>query len=127
MLQWQAYATLDDQWVQKFSPIDGHFKFRDEELAKKFKYASREVKKMTGYVDACLDGGALITSISGIMLSKASKISAINIDWSVDQVQKIDAVIDWDFDYLLENIWAYWSARKFFEVCVSNNLGISFS
>ena len=94
---------------------------------KPFKQASKEVKQKAGLVDGRLMFGGLDCSTCRRMLQQATDQNCTEgVEWSAKQVKQISAAAKWDFTFNAEDAWAYWSARKFLEVCAELGTGIYF-
>jgi len=72
--------------------------------------------------------GGLDCSECARMLEKATKMNAWDENgWDVEKVKTLHSSADWKFNYHKDKAWAYWSAKKFLEICAENNLSIEFS
>ena len=120
---WDAHSSADMKSTIRKLYI------RDPKIRKLFKEAETFVReKSNGHVDIYLHIGSLDTSTCGKMLERAVGWPVYDEDgWNVDKVKKLNAEANWDFKFKKEDAWAYWSARKFLEVCAQANLSISFS
>ena len=61
------------------------------------------------------------------MLEKATGLDCWGDDWQADKIQSINEKSNWDFEYSKEDAWAYWSAKKFLELCARFKLTVIFS
>lgn len=99
--------------------------FVDKVIGLAFVNASKEVVKTAKFVDSGLAFGDLNCKDSRNMLKKAIPEHNFFEDLKVQDVIEMEE--NWDFKYSEEESWAYWSARKFIEVCKKHNLSIRFS
>lgn len=102
-------------------------KLIDPDIDKLFRNADAFVKRKAEFADAGLRIGYLDCSECAHMLERATGKGAWGDGWSVEQVQQINKEANWDFKFIKEDSWAYWSAKKFLEVCAKANLSIEFS
>lgn len=122
---WDAYAKpVDNDWKK-----DGRIVNRRQRRV--FKEASKEVYEKAGTVDWLLDKGGLDVSTCGEMLAQATGQSVYDENgWNKKRVKELSRTADWSFiDHPvdIEDLWAYWSAKKFLEACAKLGLGIRFS
>lgn len=128
---WDAWAIdSNDQLVGEFQEpgSDGirPFVFRNPKVAKAFARALDEVRECAGSADGFLMIGGLDCSACGKMLESATGLSMYpKTPWSADLVKAISKTANWKFWYDPEDAWAYWSARRFLEICGEFYLGIS--
>lgn len=93
-----------------------------------FVRASKKVIKMTGSADCFLPHGGLDVSDCAMMLQKATGMDCWDGNgWSKKKVQELGKTANWHFKFKIEDAWAYWSARKAFELWVKLKLSIRFS
>lgn len=117
---WDAYSSVGFDWSK------GEFTNKEHEAA--FKNASDHVIKHAGTVDALLDCGSLDCSNCARMLQEATGKSCWDEKgWDETKVKILNKTAQWNFKIYPEDAWAYWSARKFLEVCSELNLSIRFS
>lgn len=114
---WDAFALVE---------YDEHFKITGR-LADVFQKVSDEVKEKTGTVDGLLAKGGLDVDDCAYMLEHATGLSAWSVEWTADYVKELNDRANWNFEYPIEDAWAYWSARRFLETCASEGLPIRFS
>ena len=94
-----------------------------------FAEAAEWVKKQAGGRDGFLSKGSLDCSHSIAFLQSAIgrkfEPSKGHI-WSADEVRRLAETAQWADPATVpdDELWAYWSARKFLEVCVQHGLGI---
>ena len=116
---WDAFSsvkTLDD------------CKPKHPEPRRLFRNAHLYVKRKAGSVDGYLEYGSLDCSDCRRMLEEATGESCYDENgWSKEKVRDLQKSANWNFEYDPEDAWAYWSARKFLEVCAKLNLSIEFS
>lgn len=118
---WDAYSSAEYNWEKN--------QFKDKAIGKLFNQADKEIREKTGNVDWGFDKGLLDTSDCANMLEKATGKSCYDkpYRWSAKQVKQYNQSANWDFEFELGDAWAYWSAKKFLEICAGNNLSIRFS
>lgn len=92
-----------------------------------FKEAFEFVKSEAGQVDGFLDMGGLDCSACAKMLEQATGRSCFGDGWKSDEIQQIYEMSNWDFHFDKEKAWAYWSARKFLELCAKFKLAVTFN
>lgn len=117
---WDAHSSvIMDEVIHQIS---------DETYRKLFTKAAAEVRKITGSVDGFLSLGSLDCSDCCRMLEAATGESCYSDSgWDIKKVKQLAANSDWGIPYSEDQAWAYWSARKFLEVCAEGNLSITFS
>lgn len=101
-------------------------KITDRKIKRDFTSAGEWVKKRTGTRDFALTGKlcGLDVSTCGEMLQRACGIH----HYSENPWHPKEMKFNWEFEPDDdEHWWAYWSARKFIEVCQKHNLTIKFS
>lgn len=109
---WDAFA---------YGPKGG--RIRNREIKNDFKKASKWVKRKCSEVDGCLSRGILDVSTCGEMLQAAcGKHHYSETPWHPKTM-----TFNWEFLHRKGEAWAYWSARKFIEVCQKHNLIVKFS
>lgn len=102
--------------------------FEDPSIGKLFKEASDFVKSLTGSVDGSLDHGVLDVSTCGEMLERGTGENCWTEDpWDKETVKRLAMTANWNFEYDIADAWAYWSAKKFLEICAEAGLSIRFS
>lgn len=115
---WDAFTKIER----------GENKLINDQLDIAFKNAASFVKKKTGRVDPELHLGMLDNSCCAHFLYKATGVSVYDQEgWSINKVHLIRKKANWNFEFDKEFSWAYWSAKKFLEVCARKNLAIYFS
>lgn len=120
---WDAYSEpVEIDWGNYKNP-----KLKNVYYKRIFENASKYVMRKAGAVDWLLKIGGLDVSTCGEMLEKATGRSVYNKNWRKDTVNKLNKEANWNFDFSEEDLWAYWSARKFLECCARLNLRIRFS
>ena len=115
---WDAFANIERDWDKKIVKVSA--------INKEFKKASKYVQKKTGAVDWLLTMGGLDVSTCGNMLERATNESVYK-DWDAELVQKLNKSAYWGFEYDKAESWAYYSAKKFLEICAKFDLSIRFS
>lgn len=98
-----------------------------EHLKSEFTKAWEFIVDKTGSCDGGFVSGYLDTSTCGKMLNRATGKGVYGDDWSKEEVKQLYETANWNFSYSEDEEWAYWSARKFLEVCANNDLSIEFS
>jgi len=117
---WDAFSSAKCDYKSKI--------FENPEIGKLFKEAAKFVAQKTGSVDGGLACGVLNVSACAYMLEQATDKSCWNEKgWSVKEVKQMQQFANWDFEYDKNEGWAYWSAKKFLEVCAAAKLSIRFS
>lgn len=117
---WDAHSSAKVNWKEN--------RLRNANLNRLFINAHGYVKRKTGGVDGFLSIGSLDVDDCALMLEKATGKSCWDEKgWSKKEVKEIYKKADWDFEYKINEAWAYWSAKKFLEVCAKSNLSIRFS
>jgi hypothetical protein len=116
--------------VDAFAP-DHRCVSRDPTLSAAFAAASEWVSGATGGVDGFLSLGSLDCGQAIDYLSRGlGRVCdpAAGI-WPPDDVQAMAAAAQWPAPESVppDEMWAYWSARRFLDVCVEQGLGIWFS
>lgn len=117
---WDAHSSATYNYENK----------RFERMAhqKAFLLAVDEVKTLTGAVDGSLIRGGLDCSDCCKMLEEATGASCYDeVGWSPERVKQLNESADWRIPFGKDDAWAYWSARKFLEVCAELKLSIKFS
>lgn len=120
---WDAFSSAEVDWDKK--------QIVDKNLDSQFEEAAKFVIEKTGSVDGYLRLGALDVSTCGHMLQEATGENCWSeTPWSPEFVKKMYREADWDFKIDAKDTdekAAYWSARKFLEVCAKHDLSIRFS
>ena len=129
---WDAYATKNDEIVNinwNLYNSDKRPELTDPVLKVTFEKAAQTVRELAeDKYDWMLSFGGLACSDCARMLEKATGIDTHPIDDSLlssEQVKNLHKKANWEFAAI--PLWAYWSARKFLEVCAKHNLGMQFS
>ncbi|HNG68581.1 MAG TPA: hypothetical protein PLP63_06535 [Saprospiraceae bacterium] len=108
--------------------VHGTRRIANPQLRNQFYNAINEIQQKAGTADGSLIHGGLDCSNCADMIEKATLRSCYDSNgWSAEEVKKINESADWNFEYNQEDAWAYWSAKKFLELCAKNNLSIKFS
>lgn len=117
---WDAHSSAKKDWAVN--------KLKDPDINRLFKNAEAYVIRKSGRVDWYLRMGGLDCSACADMIEKATGRSPyVKNGWGKDLVKAINKTANWDFKYEPDEAWAYWSAKKFLEICAKANLSISFS
>lgn len=121
---WDAISSASDYWIKSSTVIS------KKKMRKDFKDASQYVSDIAGWVDGGLECGVLGLSGSAYMLERLTGRTAWDPNpWSPDFVKEMydkitqHEVLDGDEDEKA----AYWSVRKFMEICAKYNLSVRFS
>jgi hypothetical protein len=124
---WDAYSKQDGVNPRGFDE-NRNWIILDPDLRAAFAAATEEVLEKAGGVDGMLERGGLDCSDCGQMLERATGQSVYTYtDWSVAKVRRLNKKANWDFEPESGEEWAYWSARKFLEVCAEHGLSVNFS
>jgi len=118
---WDAHTKIETEIV------NNRLRIKNKAIRESFKKAYVEVKKIAGAVDGFLDFGDLDCSTCRDMLTKATGINGYEDGFTSDQVVELNKNANWNFKFPEEDAWAYWSARKWLEVCAELKLSIYFS
>ena len=110
---------------------DGRCVTTDPVLSAAFGRASEAARELGGGVDGFLDIGSLDCGQCIDFMERALGRTggpAAGI-WSTEEVRAMWEGADWPDPGAVppDELWAYWSARKFVETCVEHGLGIWFS
>jgi len=101
------------------------------EVLAQFVAASEDVKRLAGAVDPELEKCGLDISNSEGYLARAVGFAKIprGQSWFPEDVQRMAQTARWPDPAAIppDLLWAYWSARRFFELCAANDLGIQLS
>ena len=117
---WDAHSSAKVNWDKR--------KLEDKNIDRLFEGAENYVKEKTGTVDGFLRLGSLDVSRCAYMLEQATgKNCWDEKGWTEEEVKRFNETANWDFEYNDEDAWAYWSAKKFLEVCAEANLSVSFT
>lgn len=108
--------------------FEGRSKSRDPELSAAFAAASVLVQSLGHGVDGFLSIGSLDCSASVSFLEEAlgRKCGTGTGPILPDELKALSASARWPEPATVpeDRLWAYWSARKFLDVCVEQGLGI---
>lgn len=99
----------------------------DPEILLEFRNASEEVIRLAGSVDDGLSSGDLVCSPSdGYLRAAIGEYPRGGGIILPEEVQSLGATAKWEIPppEEAEYLWAYWSALKFFELCLKHHLGI---
>jgi hypothetical protein len=117
-----------------FAMRDGEMIYADNipEILAQFVAASEQVQRLAGSVDAFLAADcSLDCSACERHLARALGFQRIPRGkwWPPEEVQSIASAAHWPDPATIppDELLAYWSARRFFELCVRNHLGIELS
>jgi hypothetical protein len=116
---WDADAMI---WEEK-----RHESVRnDPNLASIFAAAAEEVRTLAGGVDGFLHFGSLDCSDCEWFLEQATGRDAWSGIWLPEEVRNIAASAEWPDPVTIEpgSLWAYWSARRFLDLCAEYGLAI---
>lgn len=117
---WDAYSSVNYLYDQR--------RIENAEHDAAFKSAAKEVTQLAGTVDGYLETGGLDCSACCKMLQEATGDDCYDEEgWSSERVKQLNERADWRIPYGKDDAWAYWSARKFLELCAQFNLSIRFS
>ena len=116
---WDAHTNAKKNW-------DKH-QLSNKEQRVAFKEAFEYVKSEAGQVDWYLDMAGLDCSACAEMLEKATGKDCWGDDWKSNDIQSIYENSNWDFEFSKEDAWAYWSAKKFLELCAKFKFTVTFS
>jgi hypothetical protein len=116
---WDAHSSAEKDWKKK--------RLVDKGMRKAFNNADKFVKSKTGTVDWYLHMAGLDCSSCAEMLQKATGRDCWGEDWKSEKIEKINESANWDFEYSTDEAWAYWSAKKFLELCAKFKLSVEFS
>jgi hypothetical protein len=135
--------TITHEWPLRCSMIklmgfdldayvpDGRSMEDDSPLGRAFKTASDYVRETAGRVDGFLAIGSLDcgSSIQFVEDGLGRRCHPSEGIWTPEEVAHLANHAKWpDPDTVPEDLrWAYWSARKFVDVCVEQRHGIWFS
>jgi hypothetical protein len=110
---------------------DGGYASQDPVLSAAFEEAEAYVRKVGGGVDGFLHMGSLdCHDAIGFMERAFGRCGGPGAGiWLPDDVRAMAEDADWPDPQCVppDVLWAYWSARKFVDVCVEHGLGIWFS
>jgi phage FluMu protein Com len=116
---WDAHTNAEKDWDKKC--------LKSKKLNNAFSKADEFVKKKAGSVDCYLFMAGLDCSACAKMLEEATGKSCYDDDWEAKNIEKIYLKSNWNFEYKQEDTWAYWSAKKFLELCSKFKLTVTFS
>jgi len=100
---------------------------KSKEADIEFKETASTVSALYGTVDGFFPIGGLDVSICAEMLQKATGRSVYVPMWTKEEIQEYAAKANWNFSVKEENLWAYYNARYFLDICVKYKLSIHFS
>lgn len=110
---------------------DGRCVTRDPDLSAAFAEAAEYVRRVAGGRDGFLHLGSLdCPDAIGYLVQALGRQGGSEAGiWLPEEVQAMWDAAQWPDPASVppELLWAYWSARKFMEVCVEQGLGIGFS
>lgn len=130
---WDAIAMYaDGSEIERFygweKGYDKRRQIGDKALNKAFRKASKEVADKAGCVDGLLCRAALDCRTCAEMLEQATGEGMWrDEDATAEEVKCWSKEANWDFEYDENDAWAYWSARRFLELCAEHGLAINFS
>ncbi len=118
---WEAYTN-----VRVYYGTNTPFR---SEIKKDLKEIKKFVIEKAGSIDGGLvEGIGLCVSYSGKMLEKGTGINVYRSEVvEFEELKEISKNVNWDFEYIKKDACYYWSARKFFELCLKYELDIRFS
>ncbi len=103
---------------------DNPHRIHDPILHAAFRQAAQEARRLGGGMDVLLEVGALHLRECAELLGQATGLDPYDLQgWSPDQVQRVN----WNFHFRNSRRVAYWSARKFLEICAEHHLGVKVS
>lgn len=108
------------------------FAYQISYLKKRFGEAAAEVRKLAGMVDAGFEPLAWLdctASVIHLVRGLGFRKPQYGTRWSSREVQRLSRRAKWKNPAKIpvDELVYYWSARKFFEVCVKYRLGIIFT
>ncbi len=116
---WDAHTNAKINWNKR------QLSNKEQRIA--FKEAFDFVKLEAGQVDGYLDMAGLDCSACAKMLEKATGRDCWGNDWKSNEIQSILEKSNFYFEFSKEDAWAYWSAKKFIELCAKFKLTVTFS
>lgn len=124
IMGWDAFSSATNYWIKNSTTIS------KKNMRKDFKEASDYVGEICEWVDGGLENGLLDLSRCAYMIEELTGRSAWDENpWGPEFVKKMYNKITQHevIDDTTDRKSAYWSVRKFFEVCAKYNLSIRFS
>lgn len=92
-----------------------------------FEGASEWVRAKTGRVDGMLDMGGLDTQECAFFLEEITGERVFQEGkWSAEKVKELVENTKWEEPKTPENLWIYWSVRKYLETCTQLGLSVRF-
>lgn len=124
---WDAYATYPSGQTLRQNWKTDH-RLTSRRLREAFERSSAEVEALTGSADCLLATGALDVSTCADLLKRATGDNPWDEKgWKPRKVKQANEYANWEFEVHEDDIVAYWSARKFLEICAELGLGVRFS
>jgi hypothetical protein len=128
-MSWDAAATRDGELLA-ISP--DYWSIEDLPLRRAFESAARRLQTLCGGAPAYFENGQLSGGGQKEMFEQALRlhfyeISDGQLQWSAEDVRRMNDIADWSFDCDPALRIDYWTARVFLQTCAERGLGIFMS